>query len=44
MSGALQGGDDSATPLWAAFGDLMAVLLGAFVLILVGLIGVQLHL
>jgi len=44
MSGALQGGDDSATPIWAAFGDLMAVLLGAFVLILVGVIGVQLHL
>ncbi|MGY0633355.1 OmpA family protein [Luteimonas sp. A478] len=44
MSSALEGGDDSATPIWAAFGDLMAVLLGAFVLILVGVIGVQLHL
>jgi len=35
---------ESATPIWAAFGDLMAVLLGAFVLILVGVIGVQLQL
>lgn len=31
-------------PIWAAFGDLMSVLLGAFVLILVGVIGVQLRL
>ena len=44
MSAALEGDDGSATPIWAAFGDLMAVLLGAFVLILVGVIGVQLHL
>ena len=39
--------DDSleqGAPIWAAFGDLMAVLLGVFVLILVGVIGVQLHL
>lgn len=35
---------ESSVPVWAAFGDLMAVLLGAFVLILVGLIGVQLQL
>lgn len=35
---------DAATPVWAAFGDLMSVLLGAFVLILVGVIGVQLEL
>ncbi|RDI98776.1 hypothetical protein DVT68_09695 [Dyella solisilvae] len=35
---------DSGTPIWAAFGDLMSVLLGAFVLILVGVIGVQLQL
>jgi flagellar motor protein MotB len=34
----------SDTSIWAAFGDLMAVLLGAFVLILVGVIGVQLQL
>ncbi|EIL87723.1 MULTISPECIES: OmpA family protein [Rhodanobacter] len=32
------------TPIWAAFGDLMSVLLGAFVLILVGVIGMQLQL
>lgn len=30
-----------AAPIWAAFGDLMSVLLGAFVLILVAVIGVQ---
>ena len=35
---------EAATPIWAAFGDLMSVLLGAFVLILVGVIGVQLQL
>ncbi|MEG8065792.1 OmpA family protein [Xanthomonas hortorum pv. gardneri] len=35
---------ESGTPIWAAFGDLMSVLLGAFVLILVGVIGVQLPL
>ena len=33
-----------ATPVWAVFGDLMAGLLGAFVLILVGVLGVQLEL
>ncbi len=39
------GGDiESTAPVWAAFGDLMSVLLGAFVLILVGVIGVQLQL
>ena len=37
------GGDGESTPIWAAFGDLMSVLLGVFVLILVGVIGVQLH-
>ena len=36
-------GDGESTPIWAAFGDLMSVLLGVFVLILVGVIGVQLH-
>jgi flagellar motor protein MotB len=39
--------DDEAgtsAPVWAVFGDLMSVLLGAFVLILVGVIGVQLQL
>ncbi|CAD0305008.1 OmpA family protein [Xanthomonas hortorum] len=35
---------ESGTPIWAAFGDLMSVLLGAFVLILVGVIGVQVQL
>lgn len=35
---------ESTAPVWATFGDLMAVLLGAFVLILVGVIGVQLQL
>ena len=44
MSTALEEGDGPVAPIWAAFGDLMAVLLGAFVLILVGVIGVQLHL
>lgn len=43
-------GDDSETsldqnaPVWAVFGDLMSGLLGAFVLILVGVLGVQLEL
>lgn len=31
----------AGAPIWAAFGDLMSVLLGAFVLILIGVIGVQ---
>ncbi|MDX3931720.1 MAG: OmpA family protein [Stenotrophomonas sp.] len=35
---------DSGTPIWAAFGDLMSVLLGAFVLILVGVVAMQLEL
>lgn len=35
---------DSTAPVWTVFGDLMSVLLGAFVLILVGVIGVQLQL
>ena len=38
------GSDGESTPIWAAFGDLMAVLLGVFVLILVGVIAVQLQL
>lgn len=32
---------DTAAPIWAAFGDLMSVLLGVFVLILAGAIGMQ---
>ncbi|MCA8089354.1 OmpA family protein [Burkholderia anthina] len=34
----------SSAPVWPAFADLMSVLLGAFVLILVGVIGMQLQL
>ncbi len=37
-------GLDTPAPVWAVFGDLMAGLLGAFVLILVLVIGVQLEL
>ena len=38
MSIELEGDHESTAPIWAAFGDLMSVLLGAFVLILVGVI------
>ncbi|MEQ4575691.1 MAG: OmpA family protein [Gammaproteobacteria bacterium] len=44
MSPDIEGDTESATPAWAAFGDLMSVLLGAFVLILVGVIAVQMQL
>ncbi|NML34455.1 OmpA family protein [Paraburkholderia antibiotica] len=44
MSEDIDGGVETSAPIWAAFGDLMSVLLGAFVLILVGVIGVQLEL
>ncbi|WP_063534787.1 OmpA family protein [Burkholderia sp. MSMB1589WGS] len=44
MSDEIDGGVEQTAPIWAAFGDLMSVLLGAFVLILVGVIGVQLEL
>ncbi|MDO9352813.1 MAG: OmpA family protein [Solirubrobacteraceae bacterium] len=37
-------GVESAVPMWAAFGDLMSGLLGAFVLILVCVLGIQLEL
>ena len=39
-------GDDAdlGAPVWASFGDLMSVLLGAFVLILVSVVAVQLQL
>ncbi|MBP6903519.1 MAG: OmpA family protein [Burkholderiaceae bacterium] len=38
------GADDAqSTPVWAAFGDLMAGLLGAFVLLLVAVVGLQLE-
>ncbi|OYU95860.1 MAG: hypothetical protein CFE45_19540, partial [Burkholderiales bacterium PBB5] len=35
---------DHGAPVWAVFGDLMAGLLGAFVLMLVCVLGVQLEL
>ncbi|TAA26858.1 MULTISPECIES: OmpA family protein [Pseudoxanthomonas] len=44
MSGEIELDEGAGTPVWAAFGDLMSVLLGAFVLILVGVIAVQLQL
>lgn len=44
MSDEMELDAESAPPIWAAFGDLMSVLLGAFVLILVGMIGAQLQL
>lgn len=37
-------GIEHSTPAWAVFGDLMSGLLGAFVLILIGVLGVQLEL
>lgn len=40
----LDGGAEPAAPAWAVFGDLMSVLLGAFVLILVSVVAVQLQL
>lgn len=44
MSEDIDGGVEPTAPAWAVFGDLMSVLLGAFVLILVSVIGVQLQL
>ncbi|WP_420007661.1 OmpA family protein [Xanthomonas sacchari] len=44
MSDELELDADNGAPVWAVFGDLMSVLLGAFVLILIGVIGVQLQL
>ena len=38
------GAIEQAAPVWGVFGDLMSGLLGAFVLILVGVLGVQLEL
>lgn len=37
-------GVETTAPVWGVFGDLMAGLLGAFVLILVGVLGVQMEL
>ncbi|MGN6084085.1 OmpA family protein [Trinickia sp.] len=44
MSEEIDGGVEHVAPTWAAFGDLMSVLLGAFMLILVCVIGAQLEL
>src|SRR5580692_2181911 len=44
MSEEIDGGVETTAPIWPVFADLMSVLLGAFVLILVGVIGVQLEL
>jgi len=44
IDGGIDGSIEAATPIWAAFSDLMSVLLGAFVLILVAVIGLQLEL
>lgn len=44
MSEEIDAGVENTAPIWPVFGDLMSVLLGAFVLILVGVIGVQLEL
>ncbi|WP_354673465.1 OmpA family protein [Cupriavidus alkaliphilus] len=40
----LDAGVEPTVPAWAVFGDLMSVLLGAFVLVLLGVIGVQMEL
>ena len=40
----IDGSIEQTAPVWAVFGDLMSGLLGAFVLILVGVLGVQLEL
>ncbi|PKO80960.1 MAG: hypothetical protein CVU19_09460, partial [Betaproteobacteria bacterium HGW-Betaproteobacteria-13] len=40
----IDAGIEQSAPVWAVFGDLMSGLLGAFVLILVGVLGVQLEL
>jgi flagellar motor protein MotB len=44
MSEEIDGGVETSAPIWPVFADLMSVLLGAFVLILVGVIGMQLEL
>ncbi|MGI4779283.1 MAG: OmpA family protein [Janthinobacterium lividum] len=44
IDNALEGGMGPTVPVWAVFGDLMTGLLGAFVLILVCVIGMQLEL
>ena len=42
--GEIESGLESGPPVWAVFGDLMSGLLGAFVLILLCVIGAQLEL
>lgn len=44
MADDIESNVDAASPVWAVFGDLMSVMLGAFVLLLVGVIGTQLEL
>jgi flagellar motor protein MotB len=44
MSEDIDGGVETTAPIWPVFADLMSVLLGAFILIMVGVIGVQLEL
>lgn len=44
MKDDIDAGVEPSAPAWAVFGDLMSVLMGAFVLILVGVIGMQLEL
>lgn len=44
MNDDIDAGAEATVPVWAVFGDLMSVLLGAFVLVLVGVIGLQLEL
>ena len=44
MSEDIDGGVEPTVPAWAVFGDLMSVLLGAFVLILASVVAVQLEL
>mgnify|MGYP001110009777 FL=1 len=44
MTDDIESNVEAASPVWAVFGDLMSVMLGAFVLLLVGVIGTQLEL
>jgi flagellar motor protein MotB len=44
MSEDIDGGVETTAPVWPTFADLMSVLLGAFMLIMIGVIGVQLEL
>ena len=39
MSEEIDGGMEPTAPIWPVFADLMSVLLGAFMLIMVGVIG-----